>query len=130
MTIGSFHYIGRLAVFAKNRVPTLALEAFAARNGPIQHYRISGAYMANRRAHGVDYSGAFMSHHQGPFPTQRSLIGMADAGRLDLDQHFITDWFTNLDALKREVAFAIRDGCLGLHRETVNGAGSTHNAGI
>jgi len=83
--------------------------------------------MADARPYRAHNTCAFVSHDQRSFPIERCVIGMADPGGLNLNQHLIVNGLPNVDALKRELSFAIRDGCLGLHLHTVDVLTWSHN---
>src|SRR5437016_4597338 len=130
MTFGAFHDVGRLAFLAKRFVSALTLKAGTAGNGPVQYYGVAWLHVACFWSHRSHNSRAFVTHHQRPFPAQRGMVGVANSRSFHRDQHLVTDRFSNLDALKRKLSFAIRDGCLGLHAQSLDGTPRSHNAGI
>src|SRR5271169_3813322 len=89
-----------------------------------------------------DNAGAFVAEDRRKQPLgvsarQRELVGMADAGRLDLDQHLAVLWAVELDRLDRQLLSGlVRDGCASFHerlpgseltRTTREPAGSRRN---
>jgi hypothetical protein len=91
------------------------LKALATRDGPIQHHGISRLNVTDFGTSQAHDAGTFMAHDKRSFPTERSVISVANPGGLDLNKNFVVDGLSNLDTLKRESSSAIGDGCLGLH---------------
>jgi hypothetical protein len=120
VSIRPFHDVGGPAILAQHGFTAPALKAFATRNGPIQNYGITRLDMPDLRTDGADYAGTFMPHDQRTFPIKRGMIGMADAGGLELDQNLISARRADLDRLQAEMTLAVRNGCLGFHGGRVN----------
>jgi hypothetical protein len=61
-----------------------------------------------------------MPDHQGPFPVQRGVVGVADSRCLDFNQNLIRQRAAHLDLLDSKTAMTISDSGLGLHENEKN----------
>ena len=116
VSIGSFHHIGRLTVFAQHRMPPLALKTSATGNGPIQNYWVTRIDVTNPRPDGQHHTRAFVPHDKWPLPIQGRVIGVADTRGFNFDQNLVTHRLSDFDRFNCETALAIGYGSSGLHR--------------
>ena len=109
----TLHVVGRgdlIAVFTNIPLAVQALEADAARDGPVEHNFVARYDSRGAFAYLAHDARPLMADHDRPAPVQRIPVGVADARRLDFHQHLVAGGRMHFDFLDGKTAGAVRNG--------------------